>query len=90
MHGFPSCLGKNHPGFPSCSGENHLDPKSGQEVDPDKPGCTMCTSCQGIKPTQHFPALFSGYWSLTTRAALIWDGHQFGTLFTFTDNKLFV
>ena len=22
-------------------------------------------------------------------AALIWDGHQFGTLFTFTDNKRF-
>ena len=25
-----------------------------------------------------------------TRVALIWDGHQFGTLFTFGDNKLFV
>ena len=27
---------------------------------------------------------------ISTRAALIWDGHQFGTLFTFGDNKLFV
>ena len=25
-----------------------------------------------------------------TRVALIWDGHQFGTLFPFWDNKLFV
>ena len=26
----------------------------------------------------------------STWVALIWDGHQFGTLFTFRDNKLFV
>ena len=26
--------------FQSCRGENHPDPKSGQEVDLDKPGCT--------------------------------------------------
>ena len=26
----------------------------------------------------------------STRVALIWDGHQFGTLFTFGDNKLSV
>ena len=28
--------------------------------------------------------------NINIRVALIWDGHQFGTLFTFTDNKLFV
>ena len=26
--------------FPSCCGENHPDPKSGQDLDPEKLGCT--------------------------------------------------
>ena len=30
--------------FPSSCGENHPDPKSGRDLDPDKPGCTM--SCR--------------------------------------------
>ena len=27
--------------FPSSRGEKHPDPKSGRDLDPDKPGCTI-------------------------------------------------
>ena len=31
--------------FPFCHGDNHPDQKSGRDLDPDKPVCTV--SCQG-------------------------------------------
>ena len=49
-----------HGSFPSCHVEQHPDPKSGQEVDPDKPGCI--TSCQGEETDPTFlHTFFSGF-----------------------------
>ena len=42
--------------FLSSHGEKHHNPKSGQEVDPDKPGCTM--SCQGGETSPYFCMFF--------------------------------
>ena len=50
---FTACAGS----FPSSHGEKHPDPKSSQEVDPDKPGCT--TSCWRGKTDLYFCVLFS-------------------------------
>ena len=51
-----------HGSFPSCHGENHLDPKSGREVDPDKPGCF--TSSWGDVPDSTFSQTFFCFLSL--------------------------
>ena len=45
--------------FPSSRGEKHPDPKSGQDLDPDKPGCTM--SCRGNEIDPNFHSLFGGF-----------------------------
>ena len=43
----------------SCREENDPDPKSGQDLDPDKLVCTTsCWAVGYIKPTKHFCALF--------------------------------
>ena len=34
-----------HDSFQPCHEENHPDPKSGQDLDPEKPVCAM--SCRG-------------------------------------------
>ena len=47
-----ACLGS----FPSGHGEKHPNPNSGQELDPDKPGCT--TSCQGDETDSKFLCAF--------------------------------
>ena len=49
---FTACAGS----FPSSHGEKHPDPKSSQEVDPDKPGCT--TSCLRGKTDPYFCVFF--------------------------------
>ena len=45
--------------FPCCCEEKHLDPKSGQEVDPEMLGCGM--SCRGNETDLNFLVLFSGF-----------------------------
>ena len=52
--GFTAC----HGSFPSCCAENHPDPKSGWEVDPDKPVCTI--SCwRDVTDPKFWYAFFS-------------------------------
>ena len=55
--GFCSSLGfKACPcSFPSCGGKNP-EPKSGQDLDPDKPECTMF--CRGDETDPNFPCPF--------------------------------
>ena len=43
--------------FPS----SHADPKSGWDLDPNKPGYT--TSCQGYETDPNFLCIFSGFCS---------------------------
>ena len=40
-YGFTACRGSS----PYCHEENYPNPKSGRDIDPDKPACAM--SCQG-------------------------------------------
>ena len=54
-------------GFPSSCGENHPDPKSGQDLDPDKLGCTM--SCQRDEADTTFSRAFSGLRAKYTKLA---------------------
>ena len=51
----------------SCHGENHPDPKSCQEVDPEKPGCT--TSCQGDETDPTYMHVF--FWILVSNSQLL-------------------
>ena len=37
--------------FPSCHEENNPDPKSGRDLDPDKPGCTTFCRRDVTDPT---------------------------------------
>ena len=57
--GFMAC----HSSFLFCRGENHPNPKSGWNIDPDKPGCTM--SCQGDLTDPIFLCAFSDFLSPT-------------------------
>ena len=49
--------------FLSCPGENYPNPKFGQDLDPDKPGCT--TSCREDETNPAFSCTFFGFVSLT-------------------------
>ena len=55
--GFITCPGN----FPSSHGEKHPNPKSGQEVVPDKPGCIA--SCWGGETDPNFLHFFPDFHS---------------------------